>query len=421
VNRRGNHAAGELADVTVVGHHGRSNASPHVTGREVPSARRSVPLLGSPELTSHPIELRKPRLPMPKSLALPPAEYYLGKSPARCTFAKWRQKLSTPRSPRCRFCTNNCSCDAPNPVGSDSRRAGLNRELFTETRLCWFTWGTSHAYSSAYRDGLSFSLRVASFLDPDHRRANLHSDRYKVLLADDHCLIAEFCKNLLEPEFDVIGIVSDGQELLRSASELEPDVVLLDISMPTLNGLEAGKKLKEVHPNVKLVYLTMHTSEQFASEALLLGASGYLVKTCCASELKIAIRNALRGECYLSSVISKERVNALIWDRSPARHRKDLSSKEYAVLQLLADGMPMKEVGAVLGLRPRTVAFHKYNIRTILGITSDAEMFAYAVKNNVISSDPCPKIDRMGRLSDSRDPKKLSRRVTDSAGAVQFL
>jgi DNA-binding NarL/FixJ family response regulator len=260
------------------------------------------------------------------------------------------------------------------------------------------------------------------FADPNNRRSNLLMDRYKVLLADDHCLIAEFCKSLLEPEFTVIGIVSDGEELLRSVLQSDPAVVVLDISMPGLNGLEAGKKLKEMRPNVKLVYLTMHSSEQFASEALLLGASGYLVKTCCASELKTAIRSVLRGGRYLSSVISKDKVETLMWERSGrARHRKELSSKELDVLQLLAEGRAMKEVGTTLGLRPRTVAFHKYNIRTILGITSDAEMFAYAVKNNMIPAGPRSKTDRIRGWSGDREREKLSGRNPNSADGVQPL
>jgi DNA-binding NarL/FixJ family response regulator len=213
----------------------------------------------------------------------------------------------------------------------------------------------------------------------------LLSARYTVLLADDHCLIAEFCKSLLEPEFNVIGIVNDGRELLRLALEVKPDVVVADISMPILNGLDAGKQLKEMLPNVKLVYLTMHSSEEFAAEAVLHGASGYLVKTCAASELKIALRTVFRGERYLSSVISKDKVNTLIWEGSDAEKlRRDLTLKERAVLQLLAEGVRLKEVAVILGIRPRTVAFHKYNIRTTLGITSDAEMITYAVKNHMV-------------------------------------
>ena len=209
--------------------------------------------------------------------------------------------------------------------------------------------------------------------------------RYKVLIAQDHRLDAELCKVLLEPEFDVVGVVTNGRELIRLSLDLRPDVVVLGISMPILNGLDAAKGLIEILPNVKLVYLTRHRSEELAAEAVLLGASGYVVKTCTASELMVATRSALQGKSYICSAISRDRVHRLVCERKcGAKYRQEFTPKQRDVLQLIAEGRKMKEVGVILRMTARTVAFHKYNMRDTLGIKSDVELVRYAMNNHML-------------------------------------
>src|ERR1039458_6950509 len=138
-------------------------------------------------------------------------------------------------------------------------------------------------------------------------------NRSRILIADDHTLVAELCKRLLETEFDVVGVVGDGRALLRSAVELKPNVIVLDIAMPVLNGLDAGRQLKEMFPAVKLVYLTMNTDIEVAAKAFERGASGYLLKTCAAAEMVVAVREVLRGKSYMSQGLSRDAIDCLRW------------------------------------------------------------------------------------------------------------
>ena len=161
------------------------------------------------------------------------------------------------------------------------------------------------------------------------------SNRARILIADDHNLVAELCKTLLEPEFDVIATVSDGHALLRAAVELKPDVIVLDIAMPFLNGLDAGRQVKEALHAVKLVYLTMNTDPELAVEAFHRGASGYLLKTCAASEMVLAVREVLRGKTYLASTL-KEKVDYLRWERKEiAEDANRLTERQREVLLAL--------------------------------------------------------------------------------------
>ena len=210
------------------------------------------------------------------------------------------------------------------------------------------------------------------------------SRRSRILIADDHKLMAELCKEFLEPEFDVIGTAGNGQELLRMAVKLGPDVVLLDIGMPILNGLDAGKQLKALLPAVKLVYLTMITDPEVALEAFDRGASGFLPKTCAADEVVSAVREALRGNTFLSPDL-KEKVTRL-------RRRREtivgdgnrLTERQREVLQLLAEGKVMKEIGDILDVSTKTVAFHKYRIMEVLGAKNNAELVRYAIRNHIL-------------------------------------
>lgn len=209
-----------------------------------------------------------------------------------------------------------------------------------------------------------------------------NSRRARVLLADDHMLIAEACKTLLEPEFEVIGTVADGRALLRASAELKPDVIICDIAMPLLNGLDAADQAKQATPDVRLVFVTMNTDLEVAAEAFRRNASGYLLKTSAASELVVAVRAALKGESYLSPQLSRGSIPGLL--RKHGSEPPQLTERQREVLQLLAEGRSMKEVAAVLNLATRTVAFHKYRIMEILGLKNNADLVQYAIRNSII-------------------------------------
>ena len=210
--------------------------------------------------------------------------------------------------------------------------------------------------------------------------------RSRLLIADDHTLVAEAIKSILEPEFQVIGIVNNGRDLLQIAGELKPDVVIIDIGMPQLNGLNAGEQLKRLLPSCKLVYLTMNMSPEVAAEAFRRGASGYVVKSAAAGELVTSIRRALRSESYLSPLITRDTVDFLLRGGKSFNSEKRLTRRQSEILQLLAEGMSMKEVANVLNLKPGTVAFHKYNLMQTLGVKTNAGLLQYAIKHHLITS-----------------------------------
>jgi DNA-binding NarL/FixJ family response regulator len=211
--------------------------------------------------------------------------------------------------------------------------------------------------------------------------------RPRILIADDHNLIAELCKKLLEAEYDVVGIVSDGRALVRAAIELKPDVVLVDVSMPVLNGLDAGRQVKEILPAVKLVYLTMNPDMEIAAEAFRRGAHGYLLKTCAALEMVLAVRDVLRGKSYVSSAMPRDTLNFMRnQDKKMVHEEERLTPRQREVLQLLAEGKVMKEVGDILNMSTRTVAYHKYRMMEVLGAKSGAELVKYAVRNHVVAA-----------------------------------
>jgi DNA-binding NarL/FixJ family response regulator len=206
--------------------------------------------------------------------------------------------------------------------------------------------------------------------------------RPRILMADDHLMLLEAFKALLEPDFEVVGTVTDGRALLEEFSRLHPDVVLLDVAMPLLNGLDAGRQLKAQRRSVKLIYLTMNPDPDLAGEALRLGASGYVLKSSAAQELKQAIHEALRGRSYITPLITRDVVGSLIQQRTP---RNELTTRQREVLQLLAEGKSMKEVAAILDLTPRTVAFHKYRMMEQLQLKSSAELVRFAVQQGVVA------------------------------------
>jgi DNA-binding NarL/FixJ family response regulator len=208
-----------------------------------------------------------------------------------------------------------------------------------------------------------------------------HRADARLIIADDHKLLAEACRSILEPQYKVVSIVTDGRALLEAATLLRPDVVILDIAMPNLNGLDAGELIKRKMPTVKLIYLTMTLSAEIAAEAFRRGASGYVLKQSAAEELLIAIRRVMHGESYLSPLIARETVSFLL--NQQASTARQITSRQNEVLQLLAEGMSMKEVANVLNIKPGTVAFQKYRIMETLGIKTNADLLKYAIKHQL--------------------------------------
>jgi DNA-binding NarL/FixJ family response regulator len=205
--------------------------------------------------------------------------------------------------------------------------------------------------------------------------------RPRILLADDHTMLLDAFRALLEPEFEVVGTATDGRMLIEEFSRLKPDIVVVDVGMPLLNGLDAGRQLKALQRSVKLIYLTMNPEPDLAREALRLGASGYVLKSSAASELKQAIHEALRGRSYITPLITQDVVGLLL--EHPERPH-ELTTRQREVLQLLAEGRSMKEVASILDVTPRTVAFHKYRMMEQLHLKSSAELVQYAVKHGIV-------------------------------------
>jgi DNA-binding NarL/FixJ family response regulator len=209
--------------------------------------------------------------------------------------------------------------------------------------------------------------------------------RPRVLLADDHRLLREAFARLLEPDCDVVGAVADGRALLSVAPELRPDIVVLDIAMPLLNGLDAARQLKRVMPEVKVIFLTVSEDPDLAAEAFRAGASGYLLKNSAASELFQAIQEVYQGRSYITPLATKGLVSNFLEEPKPAKKSSELSPRQREVLQLLAEGHTMKEIARILKITPRTVAFHKYSMMEELGVRSSAELVQYAIKKRVVS------------------------------------
>ena len=202
----------------------------------------------------------------------------------------------------------------------------------------------------------------------------------RVLLADDHRLLLEAFEKLLAGECEIVGQVADGRELLTAAENLKPDVIVLDISMPLLNGLDAGRQIKAKLRDVRLVFLTMNEDAFVAAEAFRAGASAYLLKRSEVSELGAAIRAVMQGRSYVTPLVADGLVQALMKDPVPDQ----LTPRQREVLQLLAEGRSMKQVGSVLNLAPRTIAFHKYQMMKQLNVKTTAELVQYAVKHHIV-------------------------------------
>ena len=209
--------------------------------------------------------------------------------------------------------------------------------------------------------------------------------RTRVIIADDHQILTDAIKNLLEPEYEVVGTFTDGELLVKEAGQLSPDVALLDVSMPTMNGLIACGHLKKMFPRMKVIFLTMNQDLETAGEAFRSGAAGYVLKTSAASELKSAIREVLRGGYFASPFLTEGMIGSFVQNLKQRKHLHDLTLRQKEVLQLLAEGYSMKQGAHKLNNTPRTVAFHKYAMMDELGMHSSAELIAYYMKSGVQS------------------------------------
>lgn len=207
----------------------------------------------------------------------------------------------------------------------------------------------------------------------------------KILLADDHTLVAEALKRLLEPEFDVVGIVGDGRALLRAAPERRPDVVLIDLSMPLMNGMDAGKQLKQLLPDVKIIVVTMTEAPEIAMEVLEKWASGYVMKKSASGELLQAVRDVLRGRRYVTPALHKAVLNHYPGTLRAIEPVRGLTDRQREVLQLLAEGHTMKEAAAILHVATRTVAFHKYRIMQEFGLANNSDLLRFAMKQGLVN------------------------------------
>jgi DNA-binding NarL/FixJ family response regulator len=211
--------------------------------------------------------------------------------------------------------------------------------------------------------------------------------RSRILIADDHNLVAELFQRLLARDFDVVGTVSDGHALLRAAVELKPDAILTDVGMPLLNGLDAGRRVRKLLPTVKLIYMTLSSAPDVAAEAFILGATGYLLKTCAASELTLAVHEVLRGKTYLSKGMSRDTINSIRWEQEKLVDVDEcLTDRQREVLQLLAEGKIAKEIGGILNMSRSTANYHKYHIMKKLGVSSSADLVKYAIRNHIVAA-----------------------------------
>ena len=208
----------------------------------------------------------------------------------------------------------------------------------------------------------------------------------RVLMADDHSLILAGLRKLVEVDCDVVGMVEDGRALVEAAQKLRPDLILLDISMPLLNGLEAARQLRTLVPESKLIFLTMHASPTYATEAFQVGASGYLLKRSAASELSLAIRSVLQGQYYLTPLLTKDVLDSVLKPSTGERGKPvstALTARQREVLQLVAEGRGTKAIAEILNVSVKTVEFHKTRIMKQLDIHTTADLTKYAVTHGI--------------------------------------
>jgi len=204
--------------------------------------------------------------------------------------------------------------------------------------------------------------------------------RLKVLIADDHTLVAEGLAKLLEDSFDVVGTVDNGADLVRAAERYYPDLALIDVSMPELTGVEAARKLVEIVPHCKVICVTMHSNPEFVREAFRAGASGYVLKRSAGAELLEAIRQVLNGNAYVSPLLTKDVLSILLQPRTPA-----LTARQREILRFVAQGLSAKEIANRLNISVKTAHFHKTSIMEKLNLHTTAELTKYALEHGIAS------------------------------------
>jgi DNA-binding NarL/FixJ family response regulator len=208
----------------------------------------------------------------------------------------------------------------------------------------------------------------------------------RILIADDHQILAEGLRSLLEPEFEVVGMVADGRQMVAAASSQRPDVIVADVIMPSLNGIEAAIQLLKAGLKTKVVFLTMHRESAYARRAMEAGAAGFVLKHSVASELLTAVREALQGRTYVTPLVAGELLQSYREDDSrPSDSAQRLTARQREVLQLIAEGRSAKEAAAVLKISIRTAEAHKARILEALGLRTTAELVRYAIRNGIIS------------------------------------
>lgn len=212
-------------------------------------------------------------------------------------------------------------------------------------------------------------------------------NRPRVLLADDHRLVAEGLKNILAAEFDLVGIVEDGRALLGAVATLRPDVIVSDIAMPLLNGIEALEELKKMDPGVRLVFLTMHRDVAYARRAMEAGARGYVLKHSAPEELIMAVRAALEDRTYVSPLLAGELLDSM---RRDPRQGSDMSAiltlRQREILRFLAEGLTAKQIAQKLGISQRTVEFHKYRMMESIGASSGSDLIHFAIRHGIVDA-----------------------------------
>jgi DNA-binding NarL/FixJ family response regulator len=205
----------------------------------------------------------------------------------------------------------------------------------------------------------------------------------RVILADDHTLLVEAFEKLLEEECEIVARVGDGRALVEAVRQHHPDIVVLDLGMPLLNGLDAARQIRQSNRSVRLIFVTMNEDPDVAAEAFRAGGSAYLLKRSAGSELVTAIREAMRNRAYVTPLVTEGMLGSLIHSTADTQSR-ELTSRQREVLQLLAEGKSMKEVASILNVSARTVAFHKYRMMDQLKIRTNAELIQYAIRHHVI-------------------------------------
>jgi DNA-binding NarL/FixJ family response regulator len=206
----------------------------------------------------------------------------------------------------------------------------------------------------------------------------------RVLLADDHAVVAQALESLLQKKFDLVGVVHDGRAVVDAAEKLCPDVVITDLSMPGLNGVDAIREIRQRRPGTKVLVLTMHRDTQLAVDAFKAGASGYVLKVSPAEELYRAIEEVAEGRGYVTSLLAKDLITLLLEARNQTKD-EPLTPRQREVLQLIAEGRTMKEVASVLAISPRTAESHKYEIMKVLGLETTAALIQYAIRLKIVA------------------------------------